>query len=307
LSSVVLAVVVSLCLFVYYLPSYAVQPAPTTIAHPLSYRYAGENGVEVAELIGTSAEIVRVYPGDTLRFTLYWRALAETEIPYQSYLHSITLETSGGDRAEIVRRDSIPATGNLLATDWQPGQTWTETYIVDIPRDASDQTLFTLVAGLYDPVSEAPLPSGTLPVVARLAVNGEPQNAVPVYRYGDLFGLSEPELSLDGQSLEICLRWLSLQTTDTDYQMLLHVVDSTNALVTQGDRQPRSGRYPTSAWHSTEAVNECITLELPSPPDDNWRVGIGLYNLSDGARLALQDAQGNTYPDNVLWLPLTSG
>ncbi|MBC7810610.1 MAG: hypothetical protein H7175_05655, partial [Burkholderiales bacterium] len=88
------------------------------------------------------------------------------------------------------------------------------------------------------------------------------------------------------------------------YQVLLHVVDTAGELVTQGDREPHFGRYPTSAWRPTEAVDDCMTLDLSSPPEQDWRVGIGLYNLVDGARLTLQDSQGESYPDNVLWLPL---
>jgi len=142
----------------------------------LAWRYD-----ENAELIGIDMPTVRANAGDVVKVTLYWRALGSTERDLLSYLHS-----TGG---EIVRRDSYPATGNLLSTDWQAGDTWAERYIVRIPKDAPPQEVFPLIAGVYDPEAQQAVTafdangaSGT-PFVGRLAINAPATDGVkPQYR-----------------------------------------------------------------------------------------------------------------------------
>jgi hypothetical protein len=138
-----LAGAAAICLFGYFLPSYRVSPVPDTIAPPLLYQYEG-----AAELIGGSPVAPKAWPGETITVTLYWRALRTSDMRLQAYLHTAD--------SDLVRRDSLPGTGNLLASDWQPGQQWAEQYTVQIPDSAPPQTVHALIAGLYDPVEGRP-------------------------------------------------------------------------------------------------------------------------------------------------------
>lgn len=167
-----LGVVAAVSLLGYYLPAYAVSPAPETIARPAVLRFDG-----LAEIMGMAPADPRARPGETITLSLYWRALGPADRSLQSYLHSV-----GSD---VVRRDSIPATGNLLATDWQAGETWAEHYTVTIPPDATPQQVYPLVAGLYDPAAGAPLPaqdaagSEVTPIVGQIAITGPSQPGEP--------------------------------------------------------------------------------------------------------------------------------
>jgi len=143
---ILLGVIAGVCLFGYFTPAYRPSSVPDSIEKPLSYTYDG-----YAELIGMAPKNLEARPGDTIRITLYWRALSPTETNLYTYIHSI--ETL------VVRRESIPATGNLLSTDWEPGQEWAEHYVVKIPDDATAPITDLLIAGLYDPQAGYTLPA----------------------------------------------------------------------------------------------------------------------------------------------------
>jgi len=293
--SAVMAGVAAVSLFGYFLPAYRVVPAPQTIEYRLSYRYG-----DAAELIGMDPPQPQTRPGQTLRVTLYWRALKPTETSLQSYLHTVD--------SDLVRRDSLPATGNLLSTDWLPGQTWTETYVLVIPSDAEPQVVYPLVAGLYDPATKTSLPatdpSGqeVTPIVGRIAVNGPPQPFEPAYRYGDVIGMAEPEIGRQGDELEVCLRWVSLAATPLDYHVFVHVLAGNPPPVVQADFQPGDGRYPTGAWIPGEVLSDCVTLGASGVPGDGWQVGVGLYDPATGQRLPIQDSTGRALADGMLLL-----
>jgi hypothetical protein len=287
----VLAVIAAICLFGYFLPAYQVSPVPAQIERPLNIQYG-----EAAQLIGMAPAQPGVQPGAVIRLTLYWRALRPAEIGLQAYLHSVD--------SNVVRRDSLPGTGNLLSTDWRPGETWAERYVVSIPADAPVQTVSSLIAGLYDPQSGQVLPATDgqghelTPIIGRIAINGPPQRFKPAYRFGNVIGLAEPTLTQHADQVEVCLRWLSLAKTSTDYHVFVHVLGADGTPITQADFQPKNGVYPTGAWSPGEAIDDCVTLDVPGLPETGWQVAIGLYNLDDGLRLPVRDSKGRALPDD---------
>ena len=285
--------VATVTLFGYFLPSYALLRAPDTIEDSLGLRFGN-----AAELISIEPVISRARPGDVIRISLFWRAIRPTDTSLQTYLHS--------SDSELVRRDSLPGTGNLLSTDWRPGEIWAEEYVIRIPADAETQVTYPLVAGLYDPDSEQPLiavnQDGEVvtPYVGTIAINGPPQPFQPAYRFGDHIGLAEPTISLSMGELEVCLLWVSLAPISVDYHIFVHALGSDGELVSQVDFQPNSGRYPTSVWNPGETISECIALDASELPADDWYVGIGLYELTSGQRLPVEDLQGQAIGDNMV-------
>jgi len=160
--SAVMASVTAISLFGYFLPAYRPLPLPLQIDAPLAYRYP-----DAAELIGMSPARPQARPGETITITLYWRAIQPTPSRLTAYLHTVD--------SNMVKRDSLPATGNLLSTEWLPGQGWAERYIIPIPDDAAPG-VYTLIAGLYDPEANFTLPafdasgSQQTPVIGELVI-----------------------------------------------------------------------------------------------------------------------------------------
>ncbi|MCA9914060.1 MAG: hypothetical protein KC496_11950, partial [Anaerolineae bacterium] len=140
----ILALGAAITLFGAFLPAYQPLNVPPEIAVPLAYRFG-----DIAELMGMSPARITARPGDEVEIKLYWRALRATNREFQVYLNSVENNT--------IRRNSYPGNGNLLSTDWETGQTWTEQFLITIPSDTVPQTTLSLVAGLYDASSQTAL------------------------------------------------------------------------------------------------------------------------------------------------------
>lgn len=280
-------------LFGYFLPSYRPTTAMTQIDHRLSLRYG-----DAAELIGIEPELTHARPGEMLRITLLWQAVKPTDASLRTYLH-----TQGSD---IIRRDSLPATGNLLSTSWLPGQTWAEQYLIVVPQDAEMQVAYSLVAGLYDPEAGAALPaldaSGVevTPAIGRIAISGVSQPFTPTYRFGDIIGLAEPQVVQGEGGVSVCLKWLSIAPAPLDYQVFIHLLDPGGNPITQADFQPGDARYPTSVWLPGEAVDDCVMLNAPGLPQKSWQIAVGLYDLATNQRLPVANSRGQTLPNNMV-------
>lgn len=281
---VILAVVASICLLGYFLPAYRPSPLPDHIERPLSLRYE-----DSAELIGVQSDVIHARPGERLYITLYWRAIQPTDVNLTAYLHSMG--------SNVVYRDSYPATGNLLSTDWLPGQTWAEKYLVIIPQGTEEQVAYPLMAGLYETDTQRALVAidsegrEVTPLVGQIVINGPAQPFDPDYRFGDVIGLAEPNITRDVDTLKICLRWVSLAPTSMDYHVFIHVLSGESGLVAQADFQPKNGLYPTGVWTAGEAIDDCITLDASQLPD-KWKIALGLYDLPSGERLPVVDRDG---------------
>ncbi|MBA3875183.1 MAG: hypothetical protein H0X30_39160 [Anaerolineae bacterium] len=295
-STVALGAVAIICLFVYELPSYQINPVPAKIDLGLSYTY--EN---YAELIGMSPAYPRVQPGETFTLTLYWRALKPTPTRFQVYLH-----TTG---TQIVRRDSDPATGNLLSTDWQSGDQWAENYRIVIPDDAPPQTVDTLIAGLYNPDTGHNLIATNAdgkqvtPIIGAFAVNGPQLASSPIaYRFGDTIALGTPQVKLDGQQLQVCLIWQALQDQTTDYNLFVHIFAADGKMV-DGQDSLLGDKYPNSAWRTGEIVNDCVEMKLTNQPTSESKLSLGLYTLPALSRLSVTDAQSAPLPNSEIIIP----
>lgn len=292
-----MGIIAAASLFGYFLPTYRPTAAPAQVEHSLSLRYG-----DAAELIGIEPELTHARPGQMIRIRLIWRAIRPAEVSLQTYLH-----TQG---SEVVRRDSFPATGNLLSTDWLPGQTWTEEYLIVIPDNAEEQAAYPLVAGLYDPKTGAALPtvdaggSEVTPTVGRVAISGPSQSFTLAYRFGEIIGLAEPRIVREGNNIEVCLKWLSMAPAPVDYQVFVHLLDAGGEQITQADLQPKNGLYPTSVWLPGEAIDDCVTLDAPGLPQSGWQIAVGLYELATNQRLSVVDAAGQVVPnDRVILTP----
>jgi 4-amino-4-deoxy-L-arabinose transferase-like glycosyltransferase len=283
-----MATVACVSLFGYFLPAYAPSPVPPVITHPLAIRLG-----DVAEITGIDPYITRAAPGQMVRIKVYWRAFQPADTSLTAFLHS------AGEN--VVFRDSLPATGNLLSTDWLPGQTWADDYVVIIPQNAATQRVYPLLAGLYDHADNNRLLPATdangseiTPFVGQVAIHAPPDPFDPDYRLGDVIGLAGPQIKAAGPSMQVCLRWVSLKETDLDYHVFIHVLDSAGTLIEQQDFVPKQGQYPTWGWVQGESIEECVPMEKPA---GDWQIRLGMYDILTGARLPITARDGSTLLD----------
>jgi tetratricopeptide (TPR) repeat protein len=104
----------------------------------------------------------------------------------------------------------------------------------------------------------------------------------------------------DDQTLNLTLYWQINGRLTEDYQVFVHVLDANGQQVGGGDSAPVNNRYPTSQWRLgvTIADPHMLTFDPPLPPG-NYTVQIGLYRLSDFARLTINPADERVQ-DNAL-------
>jgi hypothetical protein len=107
---------------------------------------------EVVELVAVQLEHTTAHQGDTLPVTLYWRALASTDVAYTVFVQAID---SQGVKASQV--DRPPCDGGCPITTWQPGDVVGERYDLSIRPDALPGP-YRLITGMYDPTTGENLP-----------------------------------------------------------------------------------------------------------------------------------------------------
>jgi hypothetical protein len=288
-----MAPVTAICLAIYFLPTYRPLPLPETIEQPLYYRFG-----DAAELIGISPAYPHAEPGETITITLHWRALQPTTASLYVFLHS--------EQTPLIRRDSVPGTGNLLSTDWQPGQTWAERYIIEIPPSAERQRVDALLVGLYDPATGEGLQAygedgaAVTPHVGRIAITGPLGEREADYDLGGIVGLMTPTASAANGQITACLEWVSKAPAPIDYHVFVHILSGGSEPLAQADHAPKGGLYPTTAWTSGEVIVDCFTLEQAALPPEGWNMAVGLYDPATWERLPVATQEGEPLPDGMV-------
>jgi hypothetical protein len=129
------------------------QVERSTIVPPIQHPLQANLGDQV-ELLGYDLARAQAAPGETLRLTLYWRALAEMETGYTVFVHLL-------DGEEQIRgqRDNPPAGGAYPTTLWMSGEVVADEYEIAVDLDAPPG-LYVIEVGMYNPAD-----LGRIPVV----------------------------------------------------------------------------------------------------------------------------------------------
>ncbi|MGQ9625964.1 MAG: glycosyltransferase family 39 protein [Anaerolineae bacterium] len=110
-----------------------------SVPHPLYARFG-----DGAALLGYDMDAKEARPGETLRLTLYWHALAPMDKSYTVFVHLL----DAGERIQG-QIDTIPGLGTLPTTAWLPGE-----YIKDecnfTVKEGAAPGLHRIEIGLYD-------------------------------------------------------------------------------------------------------------------------------------------------------------
>jgi hypothetical protein len=109
-----------------------VRPRPGDVPNPLNVNF----GDKVA-LIGYTLDQRIARPGETMRLTLYWRALNPMTVNYSLFVHVL------GDENQIWANSDVPLTDQAVCTNrWEPGT---------LVKEVRELTLVEATpAGFYD-------------------------------------------------------------------------------------------------------------------------------------------------------------
>ena len=282
--------------FAYTLPAYA-RPARATasdlarVTHPTQVNFANQ-----IELRGYDLDARSVKPGDALRITFYWRALAPMSESYRLFVHLV-----GQNNRVAGGTDVIPARGAFPTVYWKPGDALRDT--VQIPVDSNAVPgKYAIEVGWY-PVGQ---PSARLNVIGASddralleSIKIAPRQPVvysPQTRLGANFAgkaeLIGYDVHADFNSITLTLYWQCLAPFDRDYTVFVHALDAGGKIIAQDDHEPQRGNYPTSLWDVGEQVRDEYSLTLPPGA---YPIEIGLYRADTLERLPVtgKDSQND--------------
>jgi hypothetical protein len=297
------------------------------VDYPVGYRYidAGSDAnseaisTEIAELIGYNLPQPYAKPGSYTPIELCWRPLGRTEEPYAVFVHLLEASQLSTTTAPSIwgGRRSHPGLGNLPTDRWALDEPFCDRLLVPVSEDTPAPLGTVIEVGFIEADSGTRLSAYImedgerervgLPVIGGLAIVSEAdisRGSLPAtYTLGSAIALHRVTLSeIDAQELRVALTWQARQAVPYDAIIFAHVVDAGGGIISQVDRQPLDGRFPTYYWVPGQVLTETFTLSLPVSYQAPLHVNLGMYVWPSMERLPVVDATGEPQPDNLIRL-----
>lgn len=242
----------------------------------------------LGNLVLESARITpaQTVPGSEVRVEAIWRVEGAFAEPY--------LLPQGTDSAVSL----LPHPGATAL--WAPGERYRTITHVFIPP---------AVAGGATPILAVSADGSA--VVGVVDVDVERSFALPAdaqavdYRLGDAIRLIAFAVEGDaaGGTLRLVLYWRAEATVETPYMVFVHLIGPDGQIHAQVDAWPQEWRHPTNHWLPGEVVADGYHLELPSwAPPGEYRLLVGMYDLTTMVRLPVTDASGNRLANEAILL-----
>jgi 4-amino-4-deoxy-L-arabinose transferase-like glycosyltransferase len=263
-------------------------------------------------LLGYDLPARRSVQGEAIPLTLYWQALNrmhETYVIFNHVLDDQQVNWGGYDRWP-------QETANTIL--WTPGEVVVDTFNVPVAPDAPDG-IYTIDVGLYDQAdpqaSPLPILQGDTSLdqnsvrIGPVKIGGPPpdlpgltQRAEPNHPLSVQLG-QPPVILLEGydlieheDELTLTLYWESLDQTTVDWSIFVHLRNEADETVAQMDG-PAGGsltNYPASLWDPQENITDEVVIPLPPDlPAETYTLVTGLYDLTNGMRLAVPGTAEN--------------
>ncbi|MBI3957976.1 MAG: glycosyltransferase family 39 protein [Chloroflexi bacterium] len=289
----------------YPLPAQQIVESVPSTAQPFAVDYGG-----TARLLAFEVDKKLVHPGDTLKVTLYWQALAPMAKDYSVFVQLF------GWQKDLGQSDSYPGGGSNPTSHWTPGQIIRDTHHLFISGNALGLRPAWIAAGLYDfETGERPTATDAqgqaviFPILMKLqsswtASAWQPDNPLDV-NFADRVRLLGYDTTTHapraGEDWNFTLYWQATGEMDREYTIFAHLVDESGGIVSQADGLPLMGFYPSSQWAAGEILNDIRLLPIGgSLSAGTYRVLVGLYDATTGQRLSVLDAADQTTDNFVL-------
>jgi len=259
---------------------YAVPQSPAQeIEHPLDYMLG-----ETVRLKGYTLLTPQPRSGDIVQLALFWEAVRPVKERYKVFTHVVD------SRGNIVgQRDSEPAGGSRLTSDWSPGEVIVDNYGLPLPPGTPSGEhilrigMYALDDGRRLPVSKAGQSAGDAIDLMRLTIR--PVQAPPPIaalnvqhqdnaRWGELelvghslnrLGFEhQPELPLrPGDVGKLTLFWRKASGPPAQERFIVALSDRAGRGVWEQRLQIAGGTFPLSTWREGEVVRDIQQLPLP--------------------------------------------
>ena len=249
-----------------------------------TYKAGAGNGAdsENLHLLGTRLDRTEAAPGDPMRVTILWQALA----PEAQNEFTLQLVSSDG---EVLLSQTETVASLYPPEQWQEGDRLRSETLFRLPASTPEgtHTWKILWGDTQDDVGEVQVNAPE-----RSYESGEMETAV-----GATFAATFSETSGDVATLlgintnpetgEVTLIWQASSETPTSYRVFVHLLDADDAILSQSDGEPVNWSRPTTGWLPGEILHDTHQLTL-NQPEDGLRLRVGLYDPGSGQRLTTQ-------------------
>lgn len=226
-------------------------------------------------------------PGDYLHTMLFWQLSGAIDYPVNT-----SLQLVGADGTRLSQADGAPTDGVIALEDY-PRMPLPDYKIISLPADlAPGRYRLEVIAyevytysPLADPIAIDWFTLGPPSATPTYALDRSWQNGLALLGHDDLPATLRPQASF-----VLRLLWETTAAVGEDYTAFVHLLGPDGSIVTQSDRQPLAGFYPTSAWVIADPVEDFYVFTLPELlPAGNYRLIAGWYLPATGERLRLAD------------------
>ncbi len=108
------------------------------------------------------------------------------------------------------------------------------------------------------------------------------------------------QLNSEQNRLDLTLFWRALTASPRNLDLFVHILNESDEIVAQIDRQPNNGLTPTSRWAAGDVVRDVVQIEFPAElPPGGYRLQVGLFERETMSRLP---AVGDHVQDNAVLL-----
>jgi len=283
----------------YWPPPPLAEGEIAAIPHRLDVDFGGR-----LRLLGYRLNTDTTAPGERLVVTAYWQALAPFEDNWTVFVHLL-----GENGAIVAQRDTYPGLGRLPTPAMTPGQTFADTYTLEVPITAYAPDAATLRIGLVNPDGvRVPASDSTgrrlgdgvaLASVSVRARPGQVPNPLALDFGGEIrlagYDLTQ-RTARPGESLAVTFYWQTLRPPAHNYTVFVHLVAADGTLWAQADARPQAG------WEAATSavISDTHNLSLPSNlPAGAYDLEVGLYRRQTGERLHLIGSNGQPGDDTV--------
>jgi len=291
----------------YLRPVRVTEGAPVAPDTPLLALVGTDIRLHAAELEQTS-----LAPGaPALTVRLEWSAVRRMAANYKVSVR--LLDPEGGLRAST---DTQPGYGFTPTGLWRPGEAVADRYNLTLPADLLPGGEYRLLILFYyassgAEVARVELGPFTLPLESPFVFEPRPRlfELPPLSHpldvdFDDQIRLAGYDLAVGGETLDMTLWWVAQRQPHANYTAFLHLFDpATEDIVVQHDAMPRQGGYPTSGWLPGEVISDSLRLPLSEVPPGDYRLAVGLYDVTTGDRLTVTGPAGVVIPNQRLILP----
>jgi hypothetical protein len=145
------------------------------------------------------------------------------------------------------------------------------------------------------------------PTILPILLNRPDSAGIPVdaiqtdLHFGDAITLQAYSVVEKADELELTLYWKTDQVVADDYQVFVHRVNRDSGQLESFDSAPLEGRYPVSQWRVGATIADVHRLPFGDAlVNGQYQIRIGLYRLSDNARLPVSPVDERVQADSVM-------